>query len=117
MALGLVLEITMHLKFDHFDGRSWNVKDVIDEDTGKQVGHIRSDGVGFGNIGGIEISLFDGKYEATVSSYKECVGFVKGVQAVLNRMISADDGRRQLEHQLNKLKEERHSWLSAKASV
>jgi hypothetical protein len=37
----------MRLKFDPFDGRKWNTRDIIDEDTGKHVGHIRSSGVGF----------------------------------------------------------------------
>jgi hypothetical protein len=83
----------MRLKFDHFDGRRWNLKDVIDEDTGKKVGFIRSDGVGFTNLGGIEISLFDNKYRTTVSSYKECLGFVRGVESVLNHMTVATDKR------------------------
>jgi len=85
------VEMTMRLKFDPFDGRKWNTRDIIDEDTGKHVGHIRSNGVGFTNYGGIEISLFDDKYRTTVSSYKECCGFVWGVQAVLNHMTAATD--------------------------
>jgi hypothetical protein len=85
--------MAMRLKFDPFDGRSWNFRDIIDEDTGKMVGHIRSNGVGFTNIGGIEISLFDDKYRTTVSTYKECRGFVAGVQSVLNHMTAATDHR------------------------
>jgi hypothetical protein len=81
----------MRLKFEPFDGRRWNARDIIDEDTGKKVGHIRSNGVGFTNYGGIDISLFDDKYQTTVSSYKECCGFVLGVQAVLRHMTSATD--------------------------
>ncbi len=81
----------MRLTFDQFDGRSHSVRDVIDADTGKKIGHIRSNGVGFENTGGIDISLFDGKYQTTVSSFKECCGFVLGVQAVLRHMTSATD--------------------------
>ena len=90
---GPAVEMTMHLKFDHFDGRSRVSRDIIDEDTGKIVGHIRSNGVGFTNNGGIEIYLFDHKYRNTVSSYPECRGFVLGVQSVLNHMTAATDRR------------------------
>lgn len=81
----------MRLTFDHFDGRSRSDRDVVDQDTGKKVGRIQSNGVGFENTGGIDISLFDGKYQTTVSSFKECCGFVLGVQAVLRHMTSATD--------------------------
>lgn len=77
----------MRLKFDAFDGRSHSVRDVIDEDTGKTVGFIQTGAVGFGNSGGIAISLFDGKYKIEVNRYEECRGFVLGVQTVLNHMI------------------------------
>jgi hypothetical protein len=53
------------------------------------VGFIRSNGTGFTNSGGIEISLFDDKYRTVVNSYNECWGFVRGVQAVLNHMTAA----------------------------
>ena len=79
----------MRLRFDPFDGRSHNVIDVIDEDTGKRVGHIQSNGVGFENTGGIDISLFAGKYQTMVNSYKECLGFVLGVQCVLRHLTAA----------------------------
>jgi len=76
----------MKLTFQVFDGRRFNVVDVYDQDTNEIVGHIRSEGVGFGNYGGIEISLFDGKYRATLNRYEECRGFVRGVESVLNHM-------------------------------
>lgn len=76
----------MRLKFEVFDGRSWNWVPVIDLDTGKEVGHIKSNGTGMYSSGGIEISLFDGKYCATVSRYETAFGFVKGVETVLNHM-------------------------------
>jgi hypothetical protein len=85
--------MAMLLKFDQFDGRSRNVRDIIDEDTGKMVGHIQSRGVGFENNGGIDISLFDDQYRTTVSSIQECRGFVLGVQSVLNHMTAATDHR------------------------
>lgn len=100
----------MRLKFDPFDGRKWSTRDVTDEETGKTVGYIRSNGTGFTNFGGIEVSLFDEKYRTVVNSYKECCGFVTGVQCVLNRMTSADDGRAALEPELWELKRaQRHS--------
>jgi hypothetical protein len=49
----------MLLKFDRFDGRSLNIRDIIDGDTGKIAGQIASNGVGFNNSGGIDISLPD----------------------------------------------------------
>jgi hypothetical protein len=85
------VEIAMRLTFNQFDGRGRNFREVIDQDTGKKVGHIQSNGVGFENYGGIDISLFDGKYKITVSSFKECCGFVSGVQAVLRHMTSATE--------------------------
>ena len=90
---GLAMEMKMRLKFDPFDGRGRNLRYIIDEDTGKRVGHIYSNGVGFENTGGIDISLFDNKYRTTVSSYKECRGIVLGVQSVLNHMTAATDHR------------------------
>ena len=94
----------MKLSVPYFDGRKWGHKDVIDDHTGKAVGHIRCDGTGFAGYGGIEISLFDGKYQTVVHSRPECCGFVMGVEAVLNRMTSADDGRAALEAELFELK-------------
>lgn len=78
----------MRLRFDHFDGRGWHSREVIDEDTGETVGFIQSNGVGFGNSGGIDISLFAGKYRASVNKYDECRGFILGVQSVLNHMVA-----------------------------
>jgi hypothetical protein len=79
----------MLLKFDWFDGRSFNHRVITDQHTGKRVGVIRSDGAGGG--GGIEVDLFDGKYRIIVDNYKACWGFVKGVEAVLNHMVSVKD--------------------------
>jgi hypothetical protein len=87
----------VQLSFTPFDGRSWNAIDVLDKDSNRIVGSIRSKSSG---LPGIRISLFDQKYEATVSTYEECLGFVKGVQAVLNRITSPDDGRTRLENEL-----------------
>jgi len=82
----------MRLKFEWFNGRRRGYKNIIDEDTGEAVGRIKSLGVGFsgygdGGHGGIEISLFDGTYTITVNRREECWGFIKGVEAVLNRMM------------------------------
>ena len=81
----------MRLKFEPFNGRKRGFIDIFDEDTGKQVGHIRSNGVGFERFGGIDVSLFDEKYRATVHSYSECLGFERGVQSVLDHMTAFTD--------------------------
>ena len=73
----------MQLSFQPFDGRSYNIRDVIDKDTDRVVGYIRSKS---SPLRGIEISLFDGKYATNVSTYEECMGFVKGVNMVLSHM-------------------------------
>ena len=76
----------MRLTFEWFDGRSFNQVSVIDEDTGKEVGHIQSDGVGPDRSGGIGVNLFNGKYVISVRKYDQCWGFVKGVEAVLQKV-------------------------------
>ena len=43
--------------------------------------------------GGIDLSLFDGKCRTTVTRYEAVLGFVMGVESVLNRMTSIDDGQ------------------------
>jgi hypothetical protein len=73
----------MDLSFTHFDGRSWNIIDVIDKDTGRVVGFLRPRS---SSLSGIEISLFEDKYRAVVGTSDECLGFVRGVQAVLNHI-------------------------------
>jgi hypothetical protein len=83
----------MHLKFKVFDGRSSKWIPVIDSDTGKEVGYIKSNGTGMYSGGGIDISLFNGKYRTTVTRYEAVLGFVMGVESVLNRMTSIDDGQ------------------------
>jgi hypothetical protein len=97
-------EVAMHLKFKVFDGRSSKWVPVIDSDTGKQVGYISSKGTGKYLGGGIDISLFNGKYRTTVTRYEAVLGFVRGVETVLNRMTSIDDG--QVEPTLQPVKEE-----------
>lgn len=77
----------MKLRFKRFDGRRMARVDVTDEDSGQIVGYIDSNGVGFDNYGGIDISLFEGKYRTTVNRYDACVGFIMGVETVLNHMI------------------------------
>jgi hypothetical protein len=96
-------ESDMQLSFKPFDGRSWDVIDVLDEDSNRIIGRIAPKSSTISP--GIRISLFDRKYEASVSTYEECLGFVRGVQAVLNRMTSVDDGRPELEHEFYKMKE------------
>jgi hypothetical protein len=84
----------MKLTFEPFDGRSFNDRDILDEDINQVVGWIAS---GRSLNPGIHISLFDGKYKKTTATYPECVGFVKGVESVLNHMTAttskADDAK------------------------
>lgn len=76
----------MQLRFDDFDGRRSGWIPVIDADTGQQVGRISPNGTGRDAGGGIDISLFGGKYQTQVNSKPECQGFILGVQAVLNHV-------------------------------
>ena len=78
----------MRLKFEPFDDGSRHWVPVIDEDTGKQVGSIYSYGTGPDCFGGTDISLFNGKYRARVNRYEAAVGFVFGVETVVNHMTS-----------------------------
>jgi hypothetical protein len=72
---------------------------VVDQDSGNVIGHVR---VVHGS--GRFISLFDGKYEATLPDEAQCRGFMKGVVAVIHRMSSTDDGRAELERELFELR-------------
>jgi hypothetical protein len=81
----------MRLKFDSFDGRGRIYRPIIDEDTGVEVGYIRSHGVGMYCSGGMEVSLYDEKYNLSANRYDQCWGFVKGVEAVLKHMNSVTD--------------------------
>jgi hypothetical protein len=76
----------MQLSFEPFDGRSpHNIIYVVDkEDSNRVVGYIRTKSIA--STRGIEVNLFDEKYVTFASTYWECFGFVKGVQAVLNHM-------------------------------
>jgi hypothetical protein len=80
----------MRLAISYFDARSRHEADVIDQDTNQCVGYIRSGSV---NFGGRYIFLFEGKYSARCASHDECLGFVKGVEAVLNHMMATGDER------------------------
>jgi hypothetical protein len=53
----------MRFKFKHFDNLNPDYLLVLDEDTGKEVGIIHT-GTGMDSSGGIDISLFDGKYRS-----------------------------------------------------
>lgn len=85
----------MRLTFDWFDARRLNFKDIIDQDTGETIGHIRSNGTGFDHIGGIDISMFDDKYRITVNRCDECWAFIKGVETVLNHMTATGNRTKQ----------------------
>jgi len=72
----------MRLKFEHSD--DFRSLRVLDEDSGKDVGIIRLGGAGVDSTGGIDIWLFDGKYQTRVERCDMAIGFVLGVESVLN---------------------------------
>ena len=74
----------MRLTFKHSDDFRSNSLLVLDEDTGKEVGNIRLGGTGVDSSGGIDIWLFDGKYQTRMTRYDAAVGLVLGVESVLN---------------------------------
>jgi len=76
--------VCMRLNFKHSDDFRSNSLLVLDEDTGKKVGIIQFGGTGVDSSGGIDIWLFDGKYQTRLTRYDAAVGFVLGVEAVLN---------------------------------
>jgi hypothetical protein len=81
----------MRLTFEKFDGRSQlSATSIIDADTGRKVGYITHGRTSFGGSGRIDVALFD-RYRATVNRHEECLGFVRGVEAVLNHMIDLPD--------------------------
>jgi hypothetical protein len=75
----------MELEFRAFDGEQPSFLPIINKDTGEQVGEIYCQGSVEG--GGINVSIFNGKYRGTVNTYEECVGFVKGVETVLTHIL------------------------------
>jgi hypothetical protein len=56
---------------------------ITDADTGKEVGMLY-----YGHQNGRTVSLFDGKYQMTFEEHTQCWAFAKGVEAVLNHMVS-----------------------------
>ncbi len=73
------LRITEH---DQCDQTMYSVP-VIDEETNKAAGQVI-----FSQYQGRSIYLFDEKYKGKFGTHAECVAFAKGVEAVLNHMIS-----------------------------
>jgi hypothetical protein len=74
----------LRLHFRTFEGRPLNNIDVTDRITGRAVGFIRSKLETSST--GMDVCLFDSKYRASVESYQEALGFVRGVETVLNHM-------------------------------
>lgn len=73
----------MRLKTKYPEDFRSNCLLVMDEDTGNVVGTIQSSKLGM-DSSGIDIWLFDGKYQTRVSGYDAAVGFLMGVETVLN---------------------------------
>jgi hypothetical protein len=81
------MEGEMRLTFVGFeqkgpDGRRRQQMPVIDDETGKQVGHVLH-----APHGCVYVHLFDGKYDGKLNDWKECKAFIKGVETVLNRLL------------------------------
>ena len=78
----------MKLSFPKRDNRSHHGRNdpVTDEHTGEIVGYVNSQRE-FGRF----VSLFDGKYSASLDTHDAAWGFVKGVEAVLDHMVSRKD--------------------------
>jgi hypothetical protein len=68
---------------------------VMDEDTGKTVGQLlfspNTSHMATHKQTRRQIHLLGGKYVGNFNSHDECVAFAKGVEAVLNHMVSTDD--------------------------
>jgi hypothetical protein len=73
----------MRLKLKHPDDFRSNSFLVLDEDTGKAVGTVRLSVTGVGSSA-VDIWLFDGKYQTRVKGHDTAVGFLLGVESVLN---------------------------------
>lgn len=80
----------MKLSFPKRDNRSHMGRNdpITDEDTGEVVGRVYSE-----REFGRDVSLFDGKYSASLDTHDAAWGFVKGVEAVLNHMVSRKDAK------------------------
>ncbi len=75
----------MRLKFQYPVGFRSNCLLILDEDTGNEVGTIQSSKPRVDSSGiDIDIWLFDGKYQTRVNSHEAAVGFLMGVESVLN---------------------------------
>ena len=80
----------MRLTYKTFNGQRRRSAEVIDQDTGKIVGQVNSAGVRRGYpLGGMTVSLFNGRYQSRFDNSHECWGFIKGVECALNHMNSA----------------------------
>lgn len=80
----------MNLNVPYEDGRRLSqfgssTLSITDTETGKTVGSIT---VGHGGEPRRSVYLFDHKYNGAFDTHAECYAFVKGVEAVLNRMVS-----------------------------
>jgi len=73
----------MRLKLKHPDDFRSNCLLVLDEDTGKAVGTIRLSVTAVGSSC-VDIWLFDGRYQTRVNGHNTAVGFLLGVESVLN---------------------------------
>jgi hypothetical protein len=89
----------MRLTVPKIDGRTlagnlrFGVKDL---ETNKTIGFVQArQGMTLSETRhpNRNISLFGGKYEGSFETHDECVAFAKGVEAVLNHMVSLPEAR------------------------
>lgn len=62
--------------------------DVIDQDTGNRVGFVDAER----SPAARHISLFGGKYQRDFRTPEQCDAFAKGVEAVLNHIVTTHEG-------------------------
>jgi hypothetical protein len=60
---------------------------VIDSETGKKVGFVHFEVTPVFRL----VSLFDDKYQGEFKTNSECDAFIRGVEAVLNHVVSVAD--------------------------
>lgn len=88
----------MKIEIPRVDGRSWRAQMKVyvkDADTGQDIGYIENrQGSAYPVDGEYRrhpsrsINLFHGKYTGSFETHEECLAFAKGVEAVVNHIVS-----------------------------
>lgn len=85
----------MKIRVPKVDGRSFEAQRnvfILNEESGEQIGHIENRR-GYNYSDGERqpsrfITLFGGKYTGHFETHEECAAFAKGVEQVINHMVS-----------------------------